>query len=50
MALSKADRAWVRKQLAKQREDLKRDLQDILAEEARLAFLQNMTMKPQVLE
>lgn len=46
MSLSKADREWIRRQLARHREDvrldLERALQDVLAEEARVAMLNSV--------
>ena len=49
MSLSPADRAWIRKQLAKLREDIRVDhqrvLNDVLGEEAALVAFQVMTAK-----
>lgn len=45
--MNAADRKWLRRQLAKLREDIRNDvgatLQDVLGEEARLIFLERMT-------
>lgn len=51
VSLTRADRAWIRRQLAKQREEIRADtwrtLHEVLSDSAALRVLQDMTQSHQ---